>query len=215
MQRASLLLALVSLLSLAAARFTGAQTVERAEARLTCEEQLSSLEADFYRQMKIEKMRETTRLVRKQSTPAETARFASLSEAFKAVPAGNMEDLYALQEKAKLMARAIVKRAHFPLLNPESGSPYDAQISEKYSEDGFLESTMEIRSLLVLADPQPHLTFWMHRNDPAHNPRLIINLGITGDKSQDYASWTSRENYTRRSGSMLDFLKTFLPLNCQ
>ena len=180
----------------------------------TCEERYAAELQSIYSTYKLSDLRRVTNTVIASMTPEERKEIADLSQRFNSTPFDTPEhqnEHFALQNRAHLIVRAVVTRAGFTISNPQEGSPYDAVIGEKISDDGYPEYTIEIRSLLIRPDPRPHGTIWLHREDPAHNPRHIISLGVMSEASSDYASWRSQATGKRVSGTMAEFIRSLLP----
>ena len=191
-------------------------TVAPASAAETCDQTRLRIKAELTSRLKLDARRTLARTVHAGLTPAETAEFTSLSARFNAVPhAGDgIEERFALQARARVLTRAATARAGFPPRNPANGSPYDAVVEENESADGLAESLVELRSLLVLRDPRPHVTVWLQRNDPAHNPWGLVTVGVGADPGDDYASWRGPDG-RRVAGSLAAFVETRLPSACR
>ncbi len=182
-----------------------------------CPSKLQSLKSVIYTKYDIEKKRNQLVQLRARLTQQEQQTFLSLSQKFKAIPPDseqNMNDLFALQNQSRRLVRSVTQKAGYRILNPEEQSPFDALIEQKTSSDGFMETVLEVRSLLIRQDPLPHLTIWSYRQDPAHNPWKMISIGIMPQQISDYASWADA-NGKRVSGTMKDFLKAQLSEDCQ
>jgi len=188
------------------------------QATSTCEQQFAAVETRFIQHFRIESLRLATQTVQNVLAHHEIVEFFELAKQFDAIPHDSPEHVaerFRLQSEAKKITRMAAARADYPLLNPATGSPYDAVIKQIYSTDGILETSHEIRGLLIQQDPLPHLTLWMHRNDQTHNPWHVISIGVTAEPSRDYASWVNATSSIRETGSIRDFLKTWLPASCR
>ena len=162
-------------------------------------------------------MRGITSRVLAQLTSGDQAEFAKLSERFNSInhdTPEHQDERFALQKQARQLTRVVTQRAGYKLMNAEEGSPFDAQILEKFSSDGYSEYLLELRSLLVLSDPRPHLTLWMNRMDKAHNPWLIVTIGFAASAKNDYVSWRLL-NSGRIVGTVDEFVKSLMPAECR
>lgn len=182
----------------------------------TCAEARSRVEADLARRLRLDERRALAVGVQAVLTPLEAAELARLSARFNSVPhAGEgIAERFALQARAREIVRAAAARSGRPPRNPAHASPYDAVVEERASADGLPETLVELRSLLVLRDPRPHVTVWFQRQDPAHNPDGLVTLGVGASAQDDYASWRGPDG-RRATGSYADFVTTRLPAACR
>lgn len=182
----------------------------------SCDQQRARVKTELTARLGLDARRALARTVQAGLTAAETAEFAALSARFNSTPhSGNgIGERFALQARARELTRAAVVRAGMRPRNPAQGSPYDAVVEENESSDGFQESLVELRSLLVLRDPRPHVTVWFQRQDPAHNPDKLVTVGLGADPGDDYASW-SGDDGRRRTGTMAAYIETRLPAACR
>lgn len=196
--------------------FAALLAVAPASAAETCDQARQNIKAELTSRLKLDARRNLARTVQAGLTPAEAAEFASLSARFNAIPhAGDgIEERFALQARARVLTRAATARAGHPPRNPANGSPYDAVVEETESADGLVETVVELRSLLVLRDPRPHVTVWLQRNDPAHNPWNLVTVGVAADPGDDYASWRGPDR-RRVVGTFAAFVETRLPAACR
>lgn len=182
-----------------------------------CSLLLKEAEQNFDSRYQVPQLRQIVYKIHSAQTAAETQIFLDLSAKFKTFDSSKESDLnemFALQKQARHLVRTNTARAGYQILNPEEPSPYDAVILEKDSSDGYAEYLLEIRSLLINADPLPHLTLWTQRNDSAHNPWHVVTVGVAKDPRYDYVSWYN-QNTKRVSASKIDFLKSLLPKECR
>lgn len=200
--------ALLALALAAAAPVPAAETCDAARLRAR---------AETTARLRLDERRTLARTIQAGLTPAEGAEFAALGARFNAVPhaGAGIEERFALQARARALTRAAVARAGLRPRNPAQGSPYDAVVEERDSaDDGLPESLVEVRSLLVLRDPRPHVTVWLKRQDPAHNPEKLVTVGVGADPNDDYASWTGPDG-RRVTGTFAAFVETRLPPACR
>ena len=149
-------------------------------------------------------------------TPAENAELADLAARFNAIAHDTPEhqnERFALHKRSRRIVRAATARAGYRLRNPEEPSPYDAELGEWLSLDRSTTYGVEVRALLVMADFRPHVTLWLRRLDPAHNPRSIVTLGVMPEERGDYVSWMAKDR--RVSGTVDEFLAGGLPASCR
>lgn len=182
----------------------------------TCAEARARDEAGLAARHRLAERRALTAAVQAALTPLETAELARMSARFNSVPhAGDgIAERFALQARAREIARAAAARSGRPPRNPAHGSPYDAVLEERDSSDGLPETLLEVRSMLILRDPRPHATVWFQRQDPAHNPDGLVTLGVGATPADDYASWRGPDG-RRVAGSYADFVSTRLPAGCR
>jgi hypothetical protein len=182
----------------------------------TCAEARARVEAGLSARLALASRRALAIRVQAALTPLEAAELRRLSTRFNAVPhAGEgIAERFALQVRAREITRAAAARAGFPPRNPAHGSPYDAVIEQRHSTDGLPETLVEVRSMLVLADPRPHVTVWFQSQDPGHNPDGLITLGLGASPADDYASWRGPDG-RRVRGSWAEFVATKLPAACR
>ena len=183
----------------------------------TCEQQNAARRQAFYSRYRVVEMRQITTRVLAHLTSAEREELLDLSKKFNSIPHDTPEhqlERYALQKRAREIDRAATARSGYTLLNPADGSPYDALIGEQDFPDGTTDYLIEVRDILVFSDPRPHVTLWMGRLDPAHNPDFIVTIGIMADPAGDYVSWKPQGG-NRISGSVDQFIQSLLPPNCQ
>ncbi len=182
-----------------------------------CEEQLQNIRTDFNQRFQPDIYKVVGNRVRAALKPEEVEEFLDLAKRFQAIPHDTPQhenEHFALQARARELVRAAAIRAGYRLMNPAEGSPYDALIGGKTSEDGFVEYRVEVRSLLIMKDPLPHVTLWLERFDKAHNPWNVVTVGFMKDPADNYVSW--QPNGGRRiSTEMNAFLKAQLPADCQ
>jgi hypothetical protein len=183
----------------------------------TCAQRLDALKKSVEERYALENLRGATQNVNARLSAVERARIAELAVKFKEIrrAGGPITDLFPLQREADRIVRAATARAGYPVLNPETGSPYVAVIYEKPSDDEIGDYTVEVRALLIRPDPRPHTTVRIERYDPAHNPRLITEIGIMPDSRDDYASWREPVTYRSVSGTLAQFLASLLPAECR
>jgi hypothetical protein len=94
------------------------------------------------------------------------------------------------------------------------GSPYDVLLEQRISKNGFTESVIELRSLLILGENAiPHATLWLHRNARAYNPWHIVSVGTFMDPIADYVSYFDQKG-KRVTVSLEDFLKNAAAARC-
>jgi hypothetical protein len=183
----------------------------------SCEEQQLVLRQNFANAYQAEIYRVVTNRVQAALMANELAELTTLSKNFNSVPHDTPEhqdDRFKMQARAKEIVRMAVTRAGYRIMNPATGDPFDAIIGGKSSADGYLEYRVEVRSLLVMADPRPHVTLWLERFDLAHNPWHVVTVGFTAKGDADYVSW--KPSGGARIQSTLDgFLKAQLPTECQ
>lgn len=193
----------------------GALSGLQSAAAADCDALRAKARGDFDAKYRTAELRMIVRRVNAALTPVERAEFAELSARFNAIPHNTPEhqnDRFAMHARARDLVRAATARAGFRLRN-ELPSPYDAQIGEVRSEDGWVETIIEVRDLLAHSDPMPHVTLWMSRQDPAHNPGRLVTAGIMTDPKDDYASWRSATG-PRTVGTIGQYLTTLLPAEC-
>ncbi|MBI5203172.1 MAG: hypothetical protein HY925_16395 [Elusimicrobia bacterium] len=174
-----------------------------------------ALVAKFEREFDVPGRREEERRVLGAMTPAEEAEFRALSVRFNAIAHDTPEhinDRFAMQARARVLTRTAVARAGYRLLNPLA-SPYDAVIAER-SEDDVPAEVIEVRSLLVRADPRPHVTMWLKYQRARTNPWKVDSFGIFEDDENDYVRWRDSHDI-KVEGSMRDFLLAQLPEACR
>lgn len=182
---------------------------------VNCDLELQKITQAFNQRYEVSKMKNTVRLVTNHTSADEKEEFLSLQKKFISTPhdADHMNDLYAMQARARELVRAIVSRSGFEVLNPVVG-PFDAVISEKSDSTGYVYRSTEVRSLLVRENPLGHITIWEHTTNPKLNPWSIVQVGITDQIRTDYVSYRP-QNANRITVSTEVFLKTLLPLNCR
>ena len=182
----------------------------------TCEEQYKALQTEFAQRYQPSIYKVVANRVRAALMPEETREFLDLSKQFQAIPHDTPEHQnkhFAMQARARELVRAAAARAGYRIMNSAEGSPYDALIGGKTSEDGNLEYRVEIRSLLIMKDPLPHVTLWLERFDKNHNPWNVVTVGIMKDPADDYVSWQPNGGQ-RVSMDVSAFLKSQLPAVC-
>ena len=183
---------------------------------LDCPSEFKKVSAEFESRFSISQMMRTRENVIRHVTAAEKEEFLSLQKKFNSLPhdtPDNINSRFEMQKRARVLVRQAVNRAGYRLLNPAEPSPYDAHIHTKVSSDGYNEYLVELRSLLVANNPLPHITIWMQRNNPAHNPWQVVTVGITDQEKTDYVSYRDK-NGNRIVASKMDFLKSLLPAAC-
>lgn len=178
-----------------------------------CKVQFNEMKQRFYTRYKISERRKVTQAISKKITDSEHLEIKKMAIEFNSALDQNRR--VELQNKAKQMTRLFVIRAGYKILNPAEGSPYDAQIGEVFSSDGYSESVIEVRSLLIYKDAFPHVTIWMNRFGPVQNPWQIVTIGIMNDSINDYVSWKSATDSRRVSDSADNFIKSLLPVQCR
>lgn len=178
----------------------------------TCDAQFNVMKQRFYARYKISERRKVTQAVIRKIKDSEHLEIKKMAIEFNSIPT-QQDRRVALQSRAKQMTRGFVTRAGYKILNPAEGSPYDAKIGEVFSNDGYSESVIEVRSLLIYKDAFPHVTIWMNRFGPVQNPWQIVTIGIMNDSINDYVSWKSVDG-RRVSDSVDNFIKTLLPSQC-
>lgn len=181
-----------------------------------CNEQYRQIQQEFNTRYQPEYFKNIVKRVQSTATAEELKEFTDLSLKFRSIPhdsEDHMKDRYALQKRARIIVRAVVSRAGYRILNPVEPSPYDAVIGGKNSSDGNPEYLIEVRSLLVMNDPRPHVTLWLQREGKNYNPWSVVTVGFTASADQDYISW--RPNGTRISTTIEEFLKRQLPTSCR
>lgn len=206
-----------ALLLISLAAFSSALAMQKDSGTLDCSSDLEKIKTAFESRYSVKQMQTVRAKVVAAVNVAEKAEFLSLQKKFNSLPhdtPDNINTRFELQKRARVLVRTAVSRAGYRILNPVEPSPYDALIGTKVSaDDGYNEYSIELRSLLVEKNPLPHLTIWMHRNDPKHNPWSIITVGLTDTEQTDYVSF-------RKSGgervvlSKIEFFKSLLPSNC-
>ena len=182
-----------------------------------CTTQFNSIKKQFESLYDVDSNRKVLNKIKTKQMTAETKIFSELSFKFNQLDSRNedqLNEMFELQKQAKSMVRSIVKRAGFKIQNPEI-SPYDALIGQKNSSDGFVEYQVEVRSLLIMPqDPGPHVTLWVGRNDPKHNPWHVVTVGITENQKFDYVSWRPT-NTNRVSATLSEFIKSLMDVDCR
>lgn len=183
-----------------------------------CSIKRAELEKNIHDKYKVDYLRALTRTVDKNLEKSEYERLIELSTLFNSISHDtpehqNLRIKYQLE--AKDITQAVAVRSGFKLIDPTPDSPFDALIEEvNSSDDGYVEYDIELRDLLVLPTPLPHVTIWLQRRDTLHNPYSIINYGIMPDSKEDYISW--RDSNSKRVFTTFDeFIYRHLPAECQ
>lgn len=182
-----------------------------------CQQQFNQQKQKFYLRFKVSERRAITQRIIKNLTEAEGLEIKKLAQEFNNIPhdtPDHQDQRIVLQDRAKTIVRTVVTRSGYKIMNPAEGSPFDAQIGEIFSSDGYSESIIEVRSLLILGDAFPHLTIWMNRFGPVQNPWKVVTVGIMNDAFNDYVSWMPASG-PRVSASLDTFIKTLLPTQCR
>ncbi|MBI4061695.1 MAG: hypothetical protein HY403_09720 [Elusimicrobia bacterium] len=179
-----------------------------------CEEQLALRRPAFQAQYRWEQMRAIGAKVTAHMSAAEKEELPRLSARFNAIAHDSPEHVderIALQGRARQIVRAAAVRAGYVLMrHPSQLDPFDAMIGVVNSSDGYAEYTIEVRALLVFANPYPHVSLWFNRWDPAHNPHRIVSLGIMPEAEDDYVDWKDAD-FNQYRGSPERFLKSVIP----
>lgn len=186
-----------------------------AHAAESCDQLRIRVRNELSTRLLLDSRRALTRTVQSMLTPAETVEFSTLSARFNSLSndRGGLAERIALQDRARTLTRTATAHAGLRVLNPAQDSPFDAVVEEDDSPDG-MQTVVELRSLLVMRDPRPHVTIWLLRQDSAHNPWGLVTLGLCADPAGDYASW--RENGGPRvAGTLAAFIETRLPAACR
>lgn len=180
----------------------------------TCDEKVLHVKNQIYQKFQIEKRRQITEKILSKMNSLESVELKELSRQFNLLPhtPENANEKYALQNQARSKTREYTQRAGYRLLNPPTANPYDALIEQTKDRDGFAEFSVEVRSLLILADPLPHATLWVHSQNTAKNPWKIVSIGIREQAPKDYASWMT--NHGRATGSIDDLARSYLGETC-
>ncbi|MBI4346613.1 MAG: hypothetical protein HY553_07140 [Elusimicrobia bacterium] len=181
-----------------------------------CARARSELAAAVRSAYDVDRLRGVARRVAQTTTAAEASELATLSARFNATahdtPA-HINDRFAMQGRGRELARAITERAGYRFTNRFDG-PYDAVIEEWQDAQHIPAAVVEVRELLVLADPLPHVTVWVLRWDARRNPWGLVTLGIRPEAQDDYASWRGADG-RRVSGSFDEFVSYRLPNGCR
>jgi len=177
----------------------------------TCDQERARISGELTVRLRLDERRTLARAVQAALTPLEASELAALCARFNAVPhaGAGIAERFALQARAREITRAATARTGRVPRNPANGSPYDAVVEERASSDGLPETLVELRSLLVLKDPRPHVTVWFQRQDAAHNPEKLVTLGLGADPAEDYASWAGPDG-RRRTGTFAEFVETLV-----
>ncbi len=182
-----------------------------------CSIQREELEKNIHAKYKVDYLRSITHQVDKHLTKVEYDRLLELSHLFNSISHDTPEHQnlrIKYQQEAKEITQEATVRAGFKLIDTSENSPFDALIEEVYSNDGYPEYDVEVRDLLILPMSLPHITIWVQRRDPIHNPYSIINYGIMSDSSVDYISW--RDSDSKRVFTSFDeFISRHLPVECR
>jgi hypothetical protein len=185
---------------------------------LDCNGERGILKNIIYTQYNIPKMRSITDNVIMALTKDEHQQLLDFSNIFNSIEhdtTDHQNDRYVLQDKAKKITRTAVRRAGYQIINPESGDPFDAELFEVNSNDGYLDHIVEVSELLVYTVPLPHVTLWMYRRDPINNPYKIIYFKVKSDPNDDILMWWLPDFSDKRKGSFDQFINSFLPVYCQ
>lgn len=184
---------------------------------LTCTQEYDLLKNKLEAKYSLSEMRKVTVRVNKALSSQQFQELMTLSKKFNSIAHDtpeHIQDRFAMHARAREIVRTVTAKAGYRVLNKLPDS-YDAVIGYRYTSDWVFDYVLDVRNLLVMADPRPHLTLRMSRMDSKHNEWLISSISLTPNPQDEYMSWYPNINSNRVVGSINQFLKSKLSAHCQ